>query len=403
MFSWFRRDSTNTAFNATLQKDKAINDAIAYRSQLLKNACAEFKRHFPSQPIITFDEKQQLFNPWLQVFYDALLAIQYMPKALRICDELLNEMEKLALEASTKTDKSEEIANAMQQLTMSTSEKSDEIMSAMKKLSVEAAENTSNTNLRNNLNKLLQQYLTDYNDVCNIELSLHGKRWVSSGALTILTGTQNIPYTVGLEPFDLISLDLQHIDIATQESAINALEQIRHARHSVAISSVILNKTLHDDMQMLIAQIFIRMTPIFSQLGILEKLAIDALQKSATSASLKILNDKYNLARDELNQIQIINTFYGARRIGCDDLTIQFGHSHNVILIKMPISDCDITGLNTMDLLSSENAENTLSLIQTIKRHYMQSPFDIKLDYKQAIEDEESVEDHYNRLLNPTF
>lgn len=403
MFSWFRRDPTNISLNATLQKDKAINDAIIYRSQLLKNACIEFKRLFPSQPLITFDEKQQLFNPWLQVFYDALLAIQYMPKALKICDELLNEMEKLAHQASTMADKSEEIAKAMQQLTMRTSEKADEILDAMKKLSAETAQNTSNTNLRNNSNKLLQQYLIDYNNVCSIDLPLHGKIWVSSGALSIFTGPQNIPYMAGIEPFDLISLDIKNIDITTQESAIEALEKIGKARHSIAISSVILTKSLQDDMPMLIAQIFIRMTPIFSQLTILENMAKEAMLKSMSSASLKILNDKFDQARNELNQMHIINTVYGARRIGCDNLTIQFGHSHNIIQIKSPIRHNDITDLNTMDLLSTDNAENTLSKIQVIKRHYMRSPLDTNLDYHKAIEDEESIEDHYNRLLNPTF
>lgn len=361
MFSWFTSSAAtilNVPLNIDNKKKLAISDAIAARSSLMKTACTEFKRLCPTQQAIYFDEKQQLYNPWMHIFYDALLAITYLPRALKLCNEILNAMTKIAIEA--------------------TNEKCD-------------------AKQRETLNQRLLQYQTNYNDVCWIDLPIHGKRWMSNGLLTISLGKQNIPYIVGMKPFDLAALQLHEIDCASEENASYALHIISEASIDINCNLAVFTKYYQQDIEMLVTQIFLRLTPIFSQLTNLENIAEKAIHAIETNTNTELLNTQFFAAVKELDSLQI----YGTRFLGRSDLLLQFGNIYNNdIHIKLPLSDSIYNNLHLMDLRSPENAENALSTIRKMKLQFMESPYHPYRQYGKELQGSDSEEiEHLNRLL----
>lgn len=343
--SWFSTRTPTTLDIPTL-KNKAIADAAAQRATMMQTACAEFNQLFPTQPHVAFNESQQLFNPWMHAFYDALHATLYLPRALTLCLETLNTMETLAMEA----------------------------------------EKCTNTVRFKELPAQLLPYQTAYDNIAQIGLALYGMQCLSKGEIKLYLNSR-IPYRIGLKPFNSTQLGLNLIDISSSESASIALKFIRDAKLDISYNVALLK---HYDISMLIAQCFIRMTPIFNQLSKLEKLASDA---AYTKIDYAEYDKKFKAAMTELTALQVINTPYGDQHIDEESLTIQFGNTpiKHTIYIQLPTVHCKATFFRNLDLLSQDNAKDALSRIKEKKRLFcMQSTQHFGINLLSLVSDEDS-------------
>lgn len=353
MFSYLFGKSSSTSSRINLNnKQQAIENCKKQIPIILKQACTDFKTSFPTASIPAFDENQQWFNSWTYIFHDVLLAILYLPQSIKMCKALLDNISNIALDASK--------------------------------------DNCSN---REDLNESLMQHLKDYNELCWIELLIHGKLLLNQGSLTLYLGA-NTPLAIGLKPYDLAALQLTNLSVISQEEALDSLVQIQAAIKDLIYNSVLISYFL-ETLQQVVGQAFVRMTPIFNHYSLLEELVETAL-RTADPAALHTINSKFVSIVNEISAMHAINTSYGQRTLGKGDLNLQFANCAT-LQVKLPITDADNKGLTQIDELTEDNISFVLTQIKNIKRGcILQLHQDFAINKNKVLDDSESDSDEDN-------
>jgi hypothetical protein len=268
-------------------------------------------------------------------------------------------------------------------------------------LAADAADGTHSVDELKNLDRTFQA-LKKYIRYAQTVNLIAGPKELGGGAIKVVMGELN-ELTIPLDPIDIKSLGIEKCNILTVDNALDTMDALIDALN-IVIKNLVVAPVLMDDAISMIQTIPYALNQTIQLFNSMKELTMLAATGTTPDADRALIDLVFNSLKTEMDKLQTVVTDNGIKHLGEGKLHLQVGNALSdatSICIPLPITDVVALGLDKNNLLTQQNALETLTalndalrnLIYTQANHHvhenLETPIATDDDFTEEEENEE--------------